>query len=55
MVPIVEPEVIMDGEHSIEDCYEVTCKTLKRYLNNLSFIRFLGGILLKPNMVILEL
>ncbi len=53
MVPIVEPEVIMDGKHSIEDCYEVTAKTLKKVFNQLDFHKvFLGGILLKPNMVI---
>ena len=53
MVPIVEPEVIMDGEHSIEDCYEVTCKTLNRVFKQLELHKvFLGGILLKPNMVI---
>ena len=34
MVPIVEPEVIMDGTHTIEDCYEVTSSTLKKFLNN---------------------
>ena len=36
MVPIVEPEVIMDGNHSIEDCYDVTSKTLKNVFNNLN-------------------
>ena len=39
MVPIVEPEVIMDGEHSIEDCYEVTCKTLKNVFKQLKHFR----------------
>ena len=29
MVPIVEPEVLMDGEHNIDKCYEVTAKVLK--------------------------
>ena len=53
MVPIVEPEVIMDGEHSIEDCYEVTCNTLRKVFKQLELHKvFLGGILLKPNMVI---
>ncbi len=53
MVPIVEPEVIMDGEHSIDQCYEVTSKTLRMVFNQLKFHKvFLGGILLKPNMVI---
>jgi fructose-bisphosphate aldolase class I len=53
MVPIVEPEVIMDGDHSIEDCYEVTTKTLKNVFKQLELHKvFLEGILLKPNMVI---
>ena len=53
MVPIVEPEVLMDGDHSINDCFEVTGKTLKLLFNQLSSHGvFLGGMLLKPNMVI---
>ena len=53
LVPIVEPEVLMDGNHSIDDCYKVTCKTLKSVFNQLELHKvFLGGILLKPNMVI---
>ena len=53
LVPIVEPEVIMDGNHSIDDCYKVTCKTLKSVFSQLELHKvFLGGILLKPNMVI---
>ena len=52
LVPIVEPEVIMDGNHSIDDCYKVTCKTLKSVFSQLELHKvFLGGILLKPNMV----
>ncbi len=53
MVPIVEPEVLMDGSHTIEKCYEVTSKTLREVFHQLeSHNVFLGGILLKPNMVI---
>ena len=52
MVPIVEPEVIMDGNHSIEDCYQVTSKTLKNVFKQLELHKVLEGILLKPNMVI---
>ena len=53
LVPIVEPEVIMDGNHSIDDCYKVTFKTLKSVFSQLELHKvFLGGILLKPNMVI---
>ena len=53
MVPIVEPEVLMDGEHSINKCYEVTTKVLKECykelkLNNVN----LKGTILKPNMIL---
>ena len=53
LVPIVEPEVLMDGNHNIQNCYSVTSKTLKSLFNYLEFHDVdLGGILLKPNMVI---
>ncbi len=53
MVPIVEPEVLMDGSHDIETCYKVTSKVLKKVFEALKNQNvFLGGILLKPNMVI---
>ena len=53
MVPIVEPEILMDGSHSLEKCYEVTSKTLKSLFSHLNFQGvYLGGILLKPNMII---
>ena len=53
LVPIVEPEVLMDGDHSIEKCLEVTSKTLKSLFEELDFQNvYLQGILLKPNMVI---
>ncbi len=53
LVPIVEPEVLMDGAHTIDDCYKVTKKTLLYVFDELkSHDVFLGGILLKPNMVI---
>ncbi len=53
LVPIVEPEVLMDGNHSAERCYEVTSKILKNVFEELIFQRvFLGGILLKPNMIL---
>ena len=43
----------MDGNHSIDDCYKVTFKTLKSVFSQLELHKvFLGGILLKPNMVI---
>ncbi|HAZ28324.1 MAG TPA: fructose-bisphosphate aldolase class I [Candidatus Magasanikbacteria bacterium] len=53
LVPIVEPEVLMDGTHSIDVCFEVTKKTLQRVFVQLNAHRVqLGGMLLKPNMVI---
>lgn len=53
IVPIVEPEVLMDGAHSLERCAEVTDHVLKRVFAALGQQRvLLEGILLKPNMVI---
>jgi len=53
IVPIVEPEVIMDGDHDVERCYEVTEFTLKRLYQEL-FEQgvVLEGTVLKPNMVV---
>ena len=53
LVPIVEPEVLMDGSHTIERCYEVTVATLQRVFDELYAQRVvLEGTLLKPNMVL---
>jgi len=53
LVPIVEPEVLMDGDHDIERCYDVTCQTLDILFDQLSHQNvLLEGIVLKPNMVI---
>ena len=53
LVPIVEPEVLMDGDHSIERCYEVTADTLNNVFSELHRARVdLEGLLLKPNMVL---
>lgn len=53
LVPIVEPEVIMDGGHSLERCVEVTSKTLDIVFAELAAHRVeLEGMILKPNMVI---
>jgi fructose-bisphosphate aldolase class I len=53
IVPIVEPEVLMDGDHSIERCAEVTARTLELVFNELADHRVeLEGMVLKPNMVI---
>ncbi|HRH21412.1 MAG TPA: fructose-bisphosphate aldolase class I [Brevundimonas sp.] len=53
IVPIVEPEVLMDGAHSIDRCDEVTRWVLQTVFNELAEQRVeLEGIVLKPNMVI---
>ena len=53
LVPIVEPEVLMDGDHSIERCFEVTEAVLREVFYELGHQRgYLEGSLLKPNMVL---
>jgi fructose-bisphosphate aldolase class I len=53
IVPIVEPEVMMDGEHDIDTCYEVTSRALRKTFAQLAAHRVaLDGIILKPNMVL---
>ncbi|MEA2860370.1 MAG: fructose-bisphosphate aldolase, class [Methylobacteriaceae bacterium] len=53
IVPIVEPEVLMDGAHDLDRCYEVTEFVLRTVFNELFDARvFLEGTVLKPNMVI---
>ena len=53
LVPIVEPEVLMDGDHSNELCEWVTDRTLRRVFSDLRDHRVdLEGMVLKPNMVI---
>jgi len=53
IVPIVEPEVLMDGGHSIERCEEVTSSVLQTVFNQLFAHRiYLEGMVLKPNMII---
>jgi len=52
MVPIVEPEVLINGNHSIQDCYDATLRSIKSlfdYLN--SYDVDISGTILKPNMV----
>jgi fructose-bisphosphate aldolase class I len=53
LVPIVEPEVLMDGDHSMERCFEVTEEVLHTVFNQL-YIQgvLLEGMILKPNMVL---
>ena len=53
LVPIVEPEVLMDGNHDINKCLDVTSEVLQVLFQELKNQGvYLGGILLKPNMVI---
>ena len=53
LVPIVEPEVLMNGSHTIEDCYEVSQRTLNVVFEQLIMHHVdLKGIVLKPNMII---
>ena len=53
LVPIVEPEVLMDGPHDIQRCQDVTAATLKSVFNALfEHCVLLEGMLLKPNMVL---
>lgn len=53
LVPIVEPEVLMDGEHTLERCREVTEDVLRTVFHQLAVQRvLLEGIVLKPNMVV---
>ena len=52
MVPIVEPEVLMDGEHSIDACYDATERSLKSLFEHLEKYQVnIKGTILKPNMV----
>ena len=53
MVPIVEPEVLMNGEHSAKDCYEKTLEVIKKCFEELILHKVdLKGIILKPNMIL---
>ncbi|MFO7478463.1 MAG: class I fructose-bisphosphate aldolase [Methyloceanibacter sp.] len=53
LVPIVEPEVLMDGDHSIDRCFEVTELVLRVVFEQLAIARVkLEGMVLKPNMVV---
>jgi fructose-bisphosphate aldolase, class I len=53
IVPIVEPEVLMDGDHDIDRCYDVTQRVLNKVFQELRVQRVeLEGMVLKPNMVV---
>tara|TARA_S200000501_G_scaffold366944_1_gene402575 strand:- start:468 stop:1475 length:1008 start_codon:yes stop_codon:yes gene_type:complete len=53
MVPIVEPEVLMEGNHSAKDCYDKTSEVIKKCFEELILHKVdLKGIILKPNMIL---
>ena len=53
MVPIVEPEVLMDGKHSTKDCFNKTSEVIKRCYDELDINKVdLKGTILKPNMIL---
>ena len=53
MVPIVEPEVLMDGDHSAKDCYSKTSEVIKKCFEELILHKVdLTGMILKPNMIL---
>jgi fructose-bisphosphate aldolase class I len=53
MVPIVEPEVLMDGEHSADDCLIKTSEVIQKCFEELIIHKIdLTGIILKPNMIL---
>ena len=53
MVPIVEPEVLMDGDHSAKDCFSKTSEVIKKCFEELILHKVdLTGIILKPNMIL---
>jgi fructose-bisphosphate aldolase class I len=53
MVPIVEPEVLMDGKHSVNDCFKKTSEVIRKCFEELILHNIdLSGIILKPNMIL---
>ena len=53
MVPIVEPEVLMDGNHSADDCFNKTSTVIKKCFEELNLHNVdLSGVILKPNMIL---
>ena len=53
MVPIVEPEVLMDGDHNAEECFKKTSEVLKKCFEELIVNKVqLNGTILKPNMIL---
>ena len=53
MVPIIEPEVLMDGNHSAKDCFIKTTEVIKKCFEELILHKIdLSGVILKPNMIL---
>jgi len=53
MVPIIEPELLMDGNHSAKICFEKSLEVIKKCFEELIFNKIdLSGVILKPNMVL---
>ena len=53
MVPIVEPEVLMEGEHSADECFNKTSEVIKKCFDELILHKVdLTGVILKPNMIL---
>ena len=53
MVPIVEPELLMDGDHSAKECFEKTSEVIKKCFEELILHKIdLSGVILKPNMIL---
>ena len=53
MVPIVEPELLMDGDHSAKECFEKTSEVIKKCFDELMLHKIdLTGVILKPNMIL---
>ena len=53
MVPIIEPEVLMDGDHSADECLEKTSEVIEKCFEELILHKIdLSGIILKPNMIL---
>ena len=53
MVPIIEPEVLMDGNHGVEECFNKTSEVIKKCFDELDKNKIdLSGTILKPNMIL---
>ena len=53
MVPIIEPEVLMDGNHGVEECFNKTSEVIKKCFDELEKNKIdLSGTILKPNMIL---